>query len=365
MHVSWQRAIHDISWSDAVLILLLGLLMAGKDFKADTRLKYQAVPEKDGPFVGATDLALDRDGNLYILDVDARKVFCWDHKGNFTHSFGRAGNGPGEFAFDPNYRYFFNLTVTRDRLAISNTNTKTLSYFTLDGRFIQDKSIPGQGAIRRLEADKNDNLLIIRFNYFQSSLPTQELQLYSPDLQFLKRISTLKSQSHVPRFTNGNLRGYRLNAFLADMYLFTDAHFDGMILGTSRGPNFDIYDKNGNMVRTVHLEVPRLEIPARFLEEFKNSIKERRDIVEVVYPDKMPYYHVILPVKNLGYFLALISDETAIYMGFMVDPQGKNLGRFSVTCGEMGLLESLDGRLLQVETGESEQPIIRELVPVR
>jgi 6-bladed beta-propeller len=110
-----------------VLVFLLGLILtAGKDFKVETRLNYQVVSEKDGPFINATDLALDREGNLYILDVDARKVFSWDAKGKFIRSFGRAGNGPGEFAFDPNYRYFYNLTVTRDRLAISNTRTSTL-----------------------------------------------------------------------------------------------------------------------------------------------------------------------------------------------------------------------------------------------
>jgi hypothetical protein len=174
----------------------------------------------------------------------------------------------------------------------------------------------------------------------------------------------MKTQSHVPRFTNGELRGYRLNAFLPDLYMFTDTHFDGLIVASGKGPEFDIYDKNGNRSRTVRLEVPRMEIPDYFLTEFKSVIKGRRDVLEVIYPEKLPYYNFILPIKNLGYYLPVVSEETVTHLGYIVDNQGKHLGRFTVVCGELGMLVSLNGRLIMVSSSEGE-PVIREIAPVR
>ena len=43
------------------------------------------------------DITLDRDGSLFIIDYMKCKIHKYDQNCNFIKTFGRKGNGPGEF----------------------------------------------------------------------------------------------------------------------------------------------------------------------------------------------------------------------------------------------------------------------------
>ncbi|MGA2966205.1 MAG: 6-bladed beta-propeller [Terriglobales bacterium] len=51
-----------------------------------------------GDFGGATNVAVDKDGNVYVTDTMNNRVEIFDAEGNFISTFGKAGDGPGYFA---------------------------------------------------------------------------------------------------------------------------------------------------------------------------------------------------------------------------------------------------------------------------
>lgn len=51
-----------------------------------------------GDFAKPTNVALDKDGNLYVTDTLNNRVQVFDPDGNFIRTFGKAGDGPGYFA---------------------------------------------------------------------------------------------------------------------------------------------------------------------------------------------------------------------------------------------------------------------------
>ncbi len=53
-----------------------------------------------GDFGGATNVALDADGNIYVTDTMNSRVEIFDADGNFISTFGKAGDGPG-YLFRP------------------------------------------------------------------------------------------------------------------------------------------------------------------------------------------------------------------------------------------------------------------------
>ncbi len=51
-----------------------------------------------GDFGGASNVALDKDGNVYVTDTMNNRVEIFDAEGQFISTFGKAGDGPGYFA---------------------------------------------------------------------------------------------------------------------------------------------------------------------------------------------------------------------------------------------------------------------------
>ena len=50
-----------------------------------------------GPDLCVTDLTVDSNGNIYVLDYDLDRLDILDSAGNLVSSLGSSGNGPGEF----------------------------------------------------------------------------------------------------------------------------------------------------------------------------------------------------------------------------------------------------------------------------
>jgi DNA-binding beta-propeller fold protein YncE len=51
-----------------------------------------------GDFSRPTNVAVDKDGNLYVADTFNNRVEIFDADGNFIREFGKPGDGPGYFA---------------------------------------------------------------------------------------------------------------------------------------------------------------------------------------------------------------------------------------------------------------------------
>ncbi|MEE8605115.1 MAG: NHL repeat-containing protein, partial [Candidatus Aminicenantaceae bacterium] len=50
-------------------------------------------------FYMPSDIAVDEEGNVFVLDSGNHRIQKFDPQGNFLASFGRRGQGPGEFQY--------------------------------------------------------------------------------------------------------------------------------------------------------------------------------------------------------------------------------------------------------------------------
>ena len=88
---------------------------------------------------GIQDIAVAGDGRVYILDSKNFKIHMYSPEGNHISSFGRRGEGPGEFR---NVRMGTQLFVVENRIVFVDRGR--LHYFTLSGEFLKTEPIPIQ-----------------------------------------------------------------------------------------------------------------------------------------------------------------------------------------------------------------------------
>jgi hypothetical protein len=79
------------------------------------------------------NIDIDSEGSLYIMDDMKRRIHKYDKNCNFVKTFGRIGNGPGEF------EYPGTINVRKDTIFVPDLTTLQVIKFDTDGNFIVNK----------------------------------------------------------------------------------------------------------------------------------------------------------------------------------------------------------------------------------
>ena len=91
-------------------------------------------------FVYVSSVAVDRDGNIYVLDMRQKRVQVFDRSGHYVRSIGKAGEGPGELS-QPGI-----LRLDDDgNLLVYDYQLRRVSWFDRSGRFLRSVSLDKLG----------------------------------------------------------------------------------------------------------------------------------------------------------------------------------------------------------------------------
>ncbi len=144
--------------------------------------------EGNGEFNFPTNICLDDRGNIYVTDSMNFRVQVFDPKGNFLSRFGKAGDGPGRFskprgiAVDSDGHVYVS-DASFDNIQIFNVEGQILLYFgapgVAPGEFYLPAGITIDGSDRIFVADSYNH----RIQVFQYLKPDLESQKISPGHQ--------------------------------------------------------------------------------------------------------------------------------------------------------------------------------------
>ena len=85
------------------MVLFLVMLSLGADPDFATQQRFETIPpESDLFLLSVDDVAVAPDGRTYVLDSRSFRIHIWSAQGDYLTSFGREGQGPGEFIFQNN-----------------------------------------------------------------------------------------------------------------------------------------------------------------------------------------------------------------------------------------------------------------------
>jgi hypothetical protein len=194
-------------------------------------------------------------GRMYIVENSvAVHIFTVDPKGvTFVKTFGREGQGPGEFD------YIYTVRPFKDHLDIPGSHK--LARFSLDGDYVSEvKVIVGvfKGAVYRL----GDGYVVRDLNFDEKG-STTTIRLYDKDFKLVREIGSRTSPEGITKINP--VADYFSPRVAGDWLYVIDAGKDSVVT---------IYDRNGFKQKEIRLPLEPLKMTAALKEAVIKPMKE-------------------------------------------------------------------------------------------
>ena len=256
------------------------------------------------------------DGRIYIVENSstAHLYTIGSNEVAFVRTFGREGQGPGEFGF------MYRIRDLEDHLDISGLHK--LARFSLDGEYIDEVKVPVgmfKGGIYQI----GENYLVGDLQ-FSAKETTRTIRLYDKDFKLIREIGSHKESLGLEK--NINLVSEVFSSRVADDQIF--------IVASGKESIGTVYDRNGIQQKEIHLPLEPIKITASLKEAIILPLRESPGLQgqwsmfekRIYFPDKTPgldYFDIVD-----GKFVARTYKYKQNSVEFVVfDNQGRELQR--------------------------------------
>ena len=324
-----------------MLLLIAFLLNAEPTLKGSMRFH---LPEKwilERP----QDITVDAKGNVYMLDMEACKVFVWDSNGQPRFSFGQEGGGPGEFWFRMQMGY---IAVTDEHILISEA--RKVHVFSLNGHFLWSfEGLPGRGRIRDLE-HLEGNLLLVRGDV-HSSFFLATMTYDREGFHEKSRFMTIKGQV----FIRNEKGGWDYNPYAARPVVGIDRSRKIIYAAVSTKNEVSAFGFDGKLKRAFQVPMTRDDLEQEEKDNFYRVFRGWATPKDrLVFPKYDSLIDLLIPGDN--FLLVGQYRQAGTFKGQILDAElaGTRLKSFHQFVGDLALLSHKKGALFLVKTGEDE-----------
>ena len=272
-------------------------------------LAAEVIPMPD--LMGKPDSITLFKGRLYLTDRGTVSIYSiGDFK--LIKTFGKAGEGPGEFKISNIDKIGLRITVSDDYILVNSISK--LSLFTREGRFIKEKRVTLNSSTQQFKPFGKKYVGFLRAS--ENDVSYYFVHFYDPEtLQKEKKIHSLKF------YTEGN----KLDRMRIALLLKND---------TRRGPIFHVYndklfvegeegricvyDREGKQLYSINVhDYEKLEIPESFKEKVMKYLKKRLPtaFINVKRNGRFPRY---FPLRSF------LVDDGKVYVQTFKSEAGKS-----------------------------------------
>jgi hypothetical protein len=322
-------------------------------------------PEMDIFLQQPIDAVLDEAGNLYVLDVEASRVFVWNADGSFKTVIGKEGQGPGEFSFrarwGPSRGY---LGIAGDELKVYARGQRSVSRFGLGDYQYKDsvRFENTRGLELGFEMLKDGTYLMLMRSRDEDAFKVT-LAFFNESGQRGKVLAENEDET-IDFSGDRNNRKLTFKAYEPSYVTAFNEEREEILVGHSAKPTLTFYNLKGDQTGEIKFDVPRREVTQADRDEYDTVLARRgsgRITIEATYPDIHPFFQSILPLQDKGFLIYSLSPELGILRGYVLDRKGKTLGRVEKTLGEFSSIHYTRGKIIAIQTNEEGDFLIEEM----
>jgi hypothetical protein len=317
------------------------------------------------------DMTMDNDGNVYVVDNRSLRIAVFDAEGNYRHSFGRRGSGPGEF------RWIEIAWFDGDVFTFWDDSNMRMSLYRRDGAFLDGRKPPNQMRVTKMMSLPGDRLMTWQTTFDSRegyAWTSMEVRILTPDGDTLATIASdeivtgaAEQRSPLPGVTESVVTGI---PFTSNPQVLYDPD-RGLAVITGMKPEVHWYDLDGNLTGLYRLPIEVQRVTADIKQandEYRRQMsresaartgREPGPLQKMTYPEYAALWSGGF-LDDAGYLwlyaihLPGREDRPDGSRCYVLDPEGRFLGRSTLKGDRLTVRH---GRLISVsrdeETGEN------------
>lgn len=288
-------------------------------------------------------LAVDDSGNIYTLDPKEVKIRVFDTMGKLLRTFGRMGQGPGEFRGPGRMKI-----MSDGILVVYDVLSRRFTYLTLNGKFLKTVSankLP-MGSIRI-----DNRGFVYQHKMGRGYKTVEELIKYDPDLNLIMKFHS---------FEKTRKRGVR-NLFPKNFY-FDLTKDDNLVWILSSTYDIHVVDPNGKTVKRILKDYDPVNITNSDKERFikKESSQELPFRSKLEFPDHFPVVTgLFIDDQDQIYTKTSEKDGKGSIYYDVFDPMGRYISRFSLPENEQVYVVKNNELYCIIRESESGIPLVK------
>ncbi len=250
-------------------------------------LSIGSADDENTMFYQIGDIAVDSQGNLYVLDSGNQRIQKYDSDGNYIQTIGRKGQGPGEFM-----RPFDILLDEQDNIFL--LEGRKIHVYDPQGNSIKDINL--QAFMMGFAVGAEGNIIAHGF------VQTEEGQnfgvvIIDPEGKIIKTIAEFPGMRTVVRRDTQFTLSHAYTPFLG----FSPVMQNGAVYGYNPEYTLFLIDRSGETTMVIKKDAPFLPITRKEKDHIIDEALERtsrrgarwpRDVVEegANFPDHRPFF---------------------------------------------------------------------------
>lgn len=138
-------------------------------------------------FEAIRSFRVDEEGNIYVIDVKAKKLMKFDRQGKLIWKIGKAGQGPGEF------QLLLGIELGKNKsILVNDVINRRISYFSREGELLEEISTADQPITLYVVDDNSKGIFYGRTKVYDEGRENIVLKKFGHNFNVIKQIYKLE-----------------------------------------------------------------------------------------------------------------------------------------------------------------------------